>query len=120
MSLTEIIGDSRPWDPALEFHSCANFDLDYFGSASIRYHFKIDLPLSCDELWAVLVDPESWPQWASVIQGVTWTSDPPLGRGACTSLNRFVRADRSLASPFSAKIAAEGLGSDTASVNRAA
>ena len=60
---------------------CERVDLDFVDNARFRFHNSVDLAITPEQLFEVLSDAESWPRWASVITGVTWTSPAPFGVG---------------------------------------
>jgi Polyketide cyclase / dehydrase and lipid transport len=45
-----------------------------YGHAPFRFVSTVDLTITPEQLFEVLDDAESWPQWATVITKVTWTS----------------------------------------------
>ncbi|WP_396905984.1 SRPBCC family protein [Mycolicibacterium phlei] len=60
---------------------CERVDLGFIENAPFRFVSTVDLPITPEQLFEVFEDAESWPQWASVITEVTWTSAPPRGVG---------------------------------------
>jgi len=44
------------------------------GHAPFRFVSNVGLTITTEQLFALLDDAESWPQWATVITKVTWTS----------------------------------------------
>lgn len=62
-------------------YPCERVDIDFVDNAPYRFVSTVDLAITPEQLFEVLEDPESWPQWASVITKVTWTSEPPRGVG---------------------------------------
>ena len=45
-----------------------------YGHAPFRFVSTVGLTITPEQLFALLDDAESWPQWATVITKVTWTS----------------------------------------------
>ena len=70
-----------------KFHPCEPVGLDFIESAPARFVSTVDLAISPEQLFEVLADEHSWPQWASVITKVTWTSPPPRGVGTTRTVN---------------------------------
>lgn len=62
-------------------HQCERVDLDFVDNAPYRFVSTVDLAITPEQLFEVLADETSWPQWATVITKVTWTSPPPRGVG---------------------------------------
>jgi carbon monoxide dehydrogenase subunit G len=62
-------------------HPCERVDLGFVDTAPFRFVSTVDLAVTPEQLFEVLADETSWPQWASVITDVTWTSAPPRGVG---------------------------------------
>lgn len=64
---------------------CERVDTSFTDADSVeaRYRFRnsVDLAISPEQLFEVLSDAQSWPQWAKVITKVTWTSPEPRGVG---------------------------------------
>ncbi|QYJ04990.1 SRPBCC family protein [Nocardioides panacisoli] len=60
---------------------CERVGLDFLGTAPHRFRNSVELDVSPDQLWDVLTDAAAWPEWASVITRVTWTSPEPHGVG---------------------------------------
>ena len=48
--------------------------------APFRFVSTVDLAITPEQLFEVLADAESWPQWATVITKVVWTSPEPARR----------------------------------------
>ncbi|BBZ51245.1 SRPBCC family protein [Mycobacterium heidelbergense] len=63
-------------------YPCDPVDLDFLRTAPHRFSNSVDLAVTPEELFEVLADAEAWPQWATVITKVTWTSPEPRGVGA--------------------------------------
>ena len=66
---------------------CERVDLDFIAHAPFRYVSTVDLAITPEQLFEVLADAESWPQWATVITKVTWTSPEPRGVGTTRTVN---------------------------------
>jgi carbon monoxide dehydrogenase subunit G len=62
-------------------YPCERVDLDFISDAPFRFVSTIELAVTPEQLFEVLSDPESWPQWATVITKVTWTSPQPYDIG---------------------------------------
>ncbi|CAN5249100.1 SRPBCC family protein [soil metagenome] len=62
-------------------YECERVDLSFIESAPYRFVSTVDLAITPEQLFEVLADAQSWPRWASVITGVTWTSPEPRGIG---------------------------------------
>ncbi|OBH52411.1 SRPBCC family protein [Mycobacterium sp. E2479] len=64
---------------------CERVDASFTDADSVpgRYRFRnsVDLAITPEQLFDVLSDAQSWPQWAKVITKVTWTSPEPRGVG---------------------------------------
>jgi len=58
----------------MAMHPCERVDLDFIDSAPFRFVSTVDLTITPVQLFEVLDDAESWPQWATAITKVTWTS----------------------------------------------
>ncbi|HET6734354.1 MAG TPA: SRPBCC family protein [Mycobacterium sp.] len=68
-------------------HSCERVGLDFIGGAPFRFVSTVDLAITPEQLFEVLADAESWPQWATVITKVTWTSPEPRGVGTTRTVH---------------------------------
>ena len=62
-------------------YECERVELGFIESAPFRFVSKVDLAITGAQLFEVLADAESWPQWATVITKVVWTSPEPRGIG---------------------------------------
>ena len=62
-------------------HPCERVGLDFIDDAPFRFVSTVTLTISAEQLFEVLGDAESWPQWATVITKVVWTSPEPRGVG---------------------------------------
>ncbi|PJK20503.1 SRPBCC family protein [Mycolicibacterium goodii] len=60
---------------------CDRVDLDFVDRAPFRFVSTVDLTITPEQLFEVLADETSWPQWATVITDVEWTSPQPRGVG---------------------------------------
>ncbi len=60
---------------------CERVDLDFVSAAPVRFVSVVDLAITPEQVFEVLADARSWPQWASVITNVTWTSPEPRAVG---------------------------------------
>ncbi|WP_442933014.1 SRPBCC family protein [Mycobacterium kyogaense] len=68
-------------------HACERVGLDFLDSAPHRIVSTVDLEITPAQLFEVLADEHSWPQWATVITKVTWTSPPPRGVGTTRTVD---------------------------------
>ncbi len=66
---------------------CDRVGLDFIDSAPVRFVSTVDLAITPEQLFEVLADAESWPQWATAITKVTWTSPGPRGVGTTRTVN---------------------------------
>jgi carbon monoxide dehydrogenase subunit G len=66
---------------------CERVGLDFIETAPYRFVSTVDLTVTPEQLWEVLDDAESWPQWATAITKVTWTSPEPHGVGTTRVVN---------------------------------
>jgi hypothetical protein len=62
-------------------HPCERVDVDFIDNAPVVLRNSVDLAITPEQLFEVLCDAQAWPQWASVITKVTWTSPEPRGVG---------------------------------------
>ncbi|MDY6997269.1 MAG: SRPBCC family protein [Actinomycetota bacterium] len=62
-------------------------DMDFVDSAPYRFVSTVDLAITPEQLFEVLADATSWPQWATVITKVTWTSPEPRGVGTTRTVH---------------------------------
>jgi uncharacterized protein YndB with AHSA1/START domain len=62
-------------------YPCERVDESFIQSAPFRFSNSVDLAITPEQLFEVLADADSWPQWAKVITKVTWTSPAPYGVG---------------------------------------
>lgn len=66
----------------MKTYQCEPVGLDFIDSAPFRFVSTVDLAITPEQLFEVLADATSWPQWATVITNVEWTSPEPRGIGA--------------------------------------
>jgi carbon monoxide dehydrogenase subunit G len=66
---------------------CERVGLDFVDTAPFRFVSTVDLAITPEQLWEILDDAQSWPQWAKVITKVTWTSPEPHGVGTTRVVN---------------------------------
>ncbi|MGV0645137.1 SRPBCC family protein [Mycolicibacterium sp. XJ2546] len=71
----------------MAMHVCERVGLDFIDDAPFRFVSTVDLAITPEQLFEVLADAESWPQWASVITKVTWTSPEPRGVGTTRTVH---------------------------------
>ncbi|WP_067815420.1 SRPBCC family protein [Nocardia inohanensis] len=62
-------------------YPCRPVDSAFVDTAPHRFANTVELAVSPEQVFEVLADAASWPRWASVITGVTWTSPEPHGIG---------------------------------------
>ena len=62
-------------------HACEPVGLDFINCAPFRFVSTVDLTITPEQAFEVLDDAQSWPQWATVITKVVWTSPEPRGIG---------------------------------------
>jgi carbon monoxide dehydrogenase subunit G len=60
---------------------CERVGLDFIAHAPFRFVSTVDLAITPEQVFEVFDDAESWPQWATAITKVTWTSPRPHGIG---------------------------------------
>ena len=68
-------------------YPCERVDLDFISDAPFRFVSTVDLAVTPEQLFEVLSDAESWPQWASVITKVDWTSPAPYDVGTTRTVH---------------------------------
>ena len=68
-------------------YPCERVDLDWITTAPFRFSNGVDLAVTPEQLFDVLADAQSWPQWAKVITKVTWTSPKPYGVGTTRTVD---------------------------------
>lgn len=68
-------------------YPCERVDLDWIETAPFRFSNSVDLAITPEQLFDVLADAQSWPQWAKVITKVTWTSPKPYGVGTTRTVD---------------------------------
>ncbi len=56
-------------------------------SAPVRFVNSVDLPVTPEQLFEVLADEDSWPQWVPAITKVTWTSPKPIRVGTTRTVD---------------------------------
>jgi carbon monoxide dehydrogenase subunit G len=71
----------------MAMHQCERVGLDFIESAPFRFVSTVDLPITPEQVFEVLDDAESWPQWATAITKVTWTSPQPHGIGTTRTVD---------------------------------
>jgi carbon monoxide dehydrogenase subunit G len=71
----------------MAMHQCERVGLDFIDSAPFRFVSTVDLTITPEQVFEVLDDAESWPQWASAITKVTWTSAQPHGIGTTRTVD---------------------------------
>lgn len=68
-------------------YPCELVDLSFIQNAPYRFSNSVDLAITPEQVFEVLSDAESWPQWAKVITKVTWTSPQPYGVGTTRTVD---------------------------------
>jgi carbon monoxide dehydrogenase subunit G len=71
----------------MAMHACERVGLDFIDNAPFRFVSTVDLSITPEQVFEVLDDAESWPQWATVITNVTWTSPQPRGVGTTRTVD---------------------------------
>jgi carbon monoxide dehydrogenase subunit G len=66
---------------------CERVGLDFIAHAPFRFVSTVDLTITPEQVFEVLDDAESWPQWATAITKVTWTSPQPHGIGTTRTVD---------------------------------
>jgi len=67
--------------------SCERVDLSFIDNAPYRFVSTVDLAITPEQLFEVLGDASSWPDWATAITRVTWTSPEPRGIGTTRTVH---------------------------------
>ncbi|MDQ2637330.1 MAG: SRPBCC family protein [Actinomycetota bacterium] len=67
--------------------ACERVSVDFIDNAPFRFVSTVDMAITPEQLFEVLADAESWPQWATVITKVTWTSPKPRGVGTTRTVH---------------------------------
>lgn len=62
-------------------YECERVGLDFIDSAPNRFSNSVELNITPEQLFEVLADADSWPQWAKVITKVEWLTPEPRGVG---------------------------------------
>ena len=68
-------------------YPCERVDVDFIDRAPVRFVSTVDLAITPEQVFEVLADAESWPQWATVITKVVWTSPEPRGVGTTRTVS---------------------------------
>jgi carbon monoxide dehydrogenase subunit G len=68
-------------------YPCERVDLDFIVRAPFRFVSTVDLAITPEQLFEVLADAESWPQWATLITKVVWTSPEPHSVGTTRTVS---------------------------------
>jgi carbon monoxide dehydrogenase subunit G len=71
----------------MAMHQCERVGLDFIDHAPFRFVSTVDLTITPEQAFEVLDDAESWPQWATAITKVTWTSPQPHGIGTTRTVD---------------------------------
>lgn len=71
----------------MAMHDCERVDLDFVDHAPYRFVSTVDLAITPRQVFEVLEDASSWPQWATAITKVTWTSPQPRGVGTTRTVH---------------------------------
>jgi carbon monoxide dehydrogenase subunit G len=66
---------------------CERVGLDFIAHAPFRFVSTVDLTITPEQVFEVFDDAESWPQWATAITKVTWTSPQPHGIGTTRTVD---------------------------------
>jgi carbon monoxide dehydrogenase subunit G len=68
-------------------YPCEPVGLDFIARAPFRFVSTVDLAITPEQVFDVLADAESWPQWATLITKVVWTSPEPHGVGTTRTVS---------------------------------
>jgi len=68
-------------------YPCERVDATFLDTAPFRFVSTVDLGITPEQVFDVFGDAESWPQWATVITKVTWTSPEPRGVGTTRTVD---------------------------------
>lgn len=68
-------------------YDCERVDAGFVDHAPFRFVSTVELAITPQQLFEVLEDASSWPQWATAITKVTWTSAPPHGIGTTRTVH---------------------------------
>jgi carbon monoxide dehydrogenase subunit G len=68
-------------------YPCEHVDLGFIAHAPFRFVSTVDLAITPEQAFEVLADADSWPQWATVITKVVWTSPEPRGVGTTRTVS---------------------------------
>ena len=68
-------------------YPCERVDLSFIAAAPFRFSNSVDLAITPEQVFEVLADANSWPQWAKVITNVTRTSPEPYGVGTTRTVD---------------------------------
>jgi carbon monoxide dehydrogenase subunit G len=71
----------------MAMEACERVGLDFIDHAPFRFVSTVDLGITPEQVFEVLDDADSWPQWATVITKVTWTSPEPRGVGTTRTVH---------------------------------
>jgi len=71
----------------MAMHACERVGLEFIDSAPFRFVSTVELAITPEQVFEVLSDAESWPQWATAITKVTWTSAEPFGVGTTRTVD---------------------------------
>ena len=67
--------------------SCEKVGLEFFESAPTLHTARVEIKATPDEVFAVLLDAESWTKWAMPITKVDWTSGFPIEVGSTRTVH---------------------------------
>jgi carbon monoxide dehydrogenase subunit G len=71
----------------MAMHQCERVGLEFIDSAPFRFVSTVDLTITPEQVFEILDDAEAWPQWATAITKVTWTSPQPHGIGTTRTVH---------------------------------
>jgi uncharacterized protein YndB with AHSA1/START domain len=66
---------------AMEWHGLRPVEMDFLESAPSRYVIEHEVRLPRSKVWALFVDPTTWPGWWPGVEEATYRGDPPFGVG---------------------------------------
>ncbi len=66
---------------------CDKVGVEFFDTAPAVHRAKVEVAVSPDRVFALLLDADAWVAWASPITGVDWTSGFPLEVGSTRTVH---------------------------------
>lgn len=73
--------------------------LEFIDSAELVFTYEVDLPAQIDEVWAVIADNSSWPEWFHNCSAMTSSHNPwtAAGQSRTISVKPFTIKETSVA-----------------------